>query len=61
MVVPGHCVTDPAIEPGVAGVAAETVTGFVAAADVPHVFPAVTVIFPFCPVVPADTVILFVP
>jgi hypothetical protein len=33
--------------PGVAGVPAETVTANVEAEEVPHEFPAVTVIFPF--------------
>ena len=49
------------IAPGVAGVAGETVTGFVAAAEVPQEFPAVTVMFPFCPAEPEVTVIAFVP
>jgi hypothetical protein len=43
------------------GVAGETTTGFVAAPDVPHEFPAVTVMFPFCPADPAVTVIDVVP
>ena len=51
----------PVIAPGVAGAALITVTAKVDAADVPHVFPAVTVIVPFCPIVPDVTVILFVP
>jgi hypothetical protein len=46
-VTPGHCVADPVIEPGVVGVPAETVTAIVDAVEVPHVFPAVTVILPF--------------
>ena len=37
----------PVIAPGVAGVALPTVTAKVDAADVPHVLPAVTEIFPF--------------
>ena len=49
------------IDPGVAGVAGDTVTAFEAAAVVPHAFPAVTVIFPFCPADPAVTVIELVP
>ena len=46
-VTPGHCVADPVIVPGVVGAPAETVTANVDTAEVPHVFPAVTVILPF--------------
>ena len=43
----GHCVAVPAIAPGVAGVAALTVTAKVCAVLVPHELVAVTVMFPF--------------
>ena len=51
----------PVIAPGVAGVPGFTVTASVLAALVPHEFPAVTVMFPFCPVLPVVTVIVLVP
>ena len=52
---PGQTVVEPLIEPGVAG-AAITVTGKVLARLVPQLFPAVTLMFPFCPVFPVVTV-----
>jgi hypothetical protein len=58
---PGHCVAVPVIADGAEGVPFPTVTANVAAVDVPHVFPAVTVMFPFCPVAAVETVMLFVP
>ena len=42
--------------PGVAGAALPTVTANVAALLVPQLLPAVTLIFPFCPVDPVVTV-----
>ncbi len=57
----GHCETVPIITPGVAGVAGLTVTGKEAEALVPQLFPAVTLMFPFCPALPDVTVIEFVP
>ena len=60
-VKPGHCVAVPVMTPGVAGVPGFTVTASVLAALVPHEFPAVTVMFPFCPVLPVVTVIDVVP
>lgn len=51
----------PVMAPGVAGVPAPTVTASVLAVLVPQVLEAVTLIFPFCPVVPDDTVIDAVP
>ena len=38
-----------------------TVTAIPEGALVPHVFPAVTVIFPFCPTAPVVTVAFVVP
>ena len=55
-----HCVAVPVIAPGVPGVAT-TVTAIDCAALVPQLFPAVTVILPFCPAAPAVTVIDAVP
>ena len=55
-----HAAAVPAFAVGVAGVPGLTVTASVAARLVPHVFPAVTVILPFCPAVPVVTVIEFV-
>ena len=51
----------PVIVPGCAGVGALTATANELAALVPQLFPAVTVIFPFCPNAPDVTVIEFVP
>jgi hypothetical protein len=56
-VKPGHCVAVPLMAPGTAGVSGLTVTANVAALLVPQLFPAVTLILPFCPDVPAVTVI----
>ena len=47
--------------PGVAGVPGATVTGNVLAVLVPQLLVAVTLTFPFCPVLPEDTVIFVVP
>ena len=47
--------------PGAAGVPGPTTTGNVCAVLVPQELVAVSVIFPFCPAVPAVTVIEFVP
>ena len=60
-VIPGHTGVVPVIDPGVAGGAGLTVTGRVCAALVPHELVAVTVMFPFCPALPAVTVIDVVP
>ena len=49
------------MDTGDSGVPFSTVTANVAADDVPHSFPAVTVISPFCPAAPDVTVIEFVP
>lgn len=61
LVIPGQTVAVPVIVGGVAGVPGLTVTGNVLAALVPHELVAVTEIFPFCPLLPAVTVIKFVP
>ena len=55
-----HWAAVPVIAPGVAG-AAITVTARVWGVLVPQVFPAVTVILPFCPAAPVVTVIELVP
>ena len=57
----GHWLAVPVIVPGVVGVPGLTITGKILAALVPHELPAVTVIFPFCPVAPVVTVIEVVP
>ena len=56
---PGHCGVVPVIVPGVAGVPGLTVTAKLFDALVPHELVAVTVMFPFCPALPAVTVIEF--
>ena len=53
--MPGQTAAVPVIVPGVAGIAVFTVTAFIDAALIPHALPAVTVIFPFCPVAPEVT------
>ena len=45
----------PVIVPGVAGVAGDTLTAKVLSALVPQVLEAFTVMLPFCPAVPAVT------
>jgi hypothetical protein len=60
-VTAGHCAAVPAIKPGNAGVPGETVTAVDDDKEVPHEFPAVTVMFPFCPADPDVTVIELVP
>ena len=59
--VPGHTGVKPVIAKGTAGVAGSTTTGKVLGALVPHEFPAVTLIFPFWPALPAVTDIDVVP
>ena len=59
--IPEHTGVVPVIVPGVAGVPALTVTANVCAALVPQELVAVTVMFPFCPALPEETVIEFVP
>ena len=56
-----HWFAPPVIIPGVAGGPGLTVTGKVVAVLVPHELVAITVMFPFCPALPAVTVIEFVP
>ena len=56
-----HTGVTPVITPGVEGVAGLTTTAFVWVVLVPQVFPAVTVIFPFCPAAPDVTVMELVP
>ena len=56
-----HCSAPPVIIPGVAGGPGLTVTASVLAVLVPQELVAVTVMFPFCPALPAVTVIAFVP
>ena len=60
-VIAGQTVAEPVIVPGVAGVPALTVTAKLLAKLVPQELVAVTVIFPFCAVLPDVTVIEFVP
>ena len=57
----GHCVVVPVMAPGVAGVAGCIVTTREAAALVPQLLPAVTVMLPFWPALPVVTVIDVVP
>ena len=59
--MPGQTGEVPVIVPGVAGVPGLTTTANVCAVLVPQEFVAVTVIFPFCPALPAVTMIEFVP
>ena len=54
-VKPGHCAAVPVMDPGVDGVPGDTVTDNELGVLVPHVFPAVTVILPFCPDKPVVT------
>ena len=56
-VTDGHTVVVPVIAPGVAGAAGLTTTAKILALLVPQELVAVTEIFPFCPALPAVTVI----
>ena len=60
-VIAGQTGVVPVIIPGCAGVGALTATASELAALFPQLFPALTVIFPFCPNEPDVTVIEFVP
>jgi hypothetical protein len=51
----GHCAVTPDIVPGCEGMPGCTVTPRVLAVLVPQLFPAVTLISPFCPAVPVVT------
>jgi hypothetical protein len=51
----GHCAVTPDIVPGWEGMPGCTVTPRVLAVLVPQLFPAVTLISPFCPAVPVVT------